>query len=290
MITRIVVPLDGSQRCMAAVAPGQVLAAQLDVPLRVLSVVDEGRDPAARQEELDSAMHRLGLDDVEVTVVTGSDPAERVLLEVQCDDDALLCMTTHARSVLTELLLGSVARAVVDDMWGPVILAGPRLSVHWDGPIQSLVVCIDQSPESELALDHAIRLGSELGTRLFLINVLPDRLRSQASVVDDGADWVRVPSGMDEVAVEDDSATVAYRAYLQERAERIAADHGLHADWDVVTHPHPATAVIDYADLVPGAMVVTGTHGRSRVERMVLGSFATAVVRGAGCPVMVVAS
>lgn len=49
----------------------------------------------------------------------------------------------------------------------------------------------------------------------------------------------------------------------------------------------PAQAVLDFAERVGAGMIAAGSHGYSRVERFLLGSVSTGLVRHAPCPVLV---
>ncbi|WP_227134465.1 universal stress protein [Halorubellus salinus] len=72
--------------------------------------------------------------------------------------------------------------------------------------------------------------------------------------------------------------------------ERVAAMARAH-DVDVVTaieDGDPARRIVDYADEIDADVIVSGTHGRSGVERRLIGSVAERLVRRARCPVMTV--
>jgi nucleotide-binding universal stress UspA family protein len=49
-----------------------------------------------------------------------------------------------------------------------------------------------------------------------------------------------------------------------------------------------ATEIVKAAKEWPADLIVVGSHGRGRVERLLLGSVAEAVMRHASCPVLVV--
>lgn len=57
---------------------------------------------------------------------------------------------------------------------------------------------------------------------------------------------------------------------------------------DVVLAPEPGPAVVDAAREGRATLVVTGTHGRTGLKRLVLGSVAEYIVRHAPCPVVTV--
>ncbi len=50
----------------------------------------------------------------------------------------------------------------------------------------------------------------------------------------------------------------------------------------------PAEEILGYAQRHPIDLIVVGTQGRTGVSRVLLGSVAERVVRGARCPVLVV--
>jgi nucleotide-binding universal stress UspA family protein len=50
----------------------------------------------------------------------------------------------------------------------------------------------------------------------------------------------------------------------------------------------PAHAICAYAQRVRADLIVMGTHGRTGVRRLLLGSVAEQVLHKAGCPVLVV--
>jgi nucleotide-binding universal stress UspA family protein len=50
----------------------------------------------------------------------------------------------------------------------------------------------------------------------------------------------------------------------------------------------PGEAIVDYATKIGADLIVMGTHGRGGLRRVLLGSVAEKVLRGACCPVLVV--
>lgn len=74
---------------------------------------------------------------------------------------------------------------------------------------------------------------------------------------------------------------------------RLLADAAAEAGPDVPvtvagTGGDPAEEILRYARRQPIDLIVVGTHGRTGVSRVLLGSVAERVVRGARCPVLVV--
>ncbi|WP_435319399.1 universal stress protein [Haloarchaeobius sp. TZWSO28] len=70
-------------------------------------------------------------------------------------------------------------------------------------------------------------------------------------------------------------------------AQRAAAQVGVDLETEIVVG-RPSRRIIAYAAEHDVDHIITGSHGRSGVSRMLLGSVAEAVIRHANCPVTVV--
>lgn len=72
-----------------------------------------------------------------------------------------------------------------------------------------------------------------------------------------------------------------------DRVAKLAESHDVEAITEI-REGDPARTILDYAGEVGANVIVAGTHGRSGVERRVIGSVAERLVRHANCPVMTV--
>lgn len=98
------------------------------------------------------------------------------------------------------------------------------------------------------------------------------------------------------------SAAEADRATLGETSGARQARHQKHIDRAVaqlrelgVSSPHehivegaPKSVVLDVAAALEADMILVGTHGRTGLNRLLVGSIAEGIVRSAHCPVLVV--
>jgi nucleotide-binding universal stress UspA family protein len=146
-------------------------------------------------------------------------------------------------------------------------------------PNRKIVVGVDLSPHSELAIGHAIELArAEAGElELVLIDVVPE---------------VPEPSVPP-------SAMHAAAAYAERLAERLAADKqqlaALIAKWrgrgipieSRVVDGFPDEALPAIAKELDASAIVVGSHGRTGLKRLLIGSVAERTVRLAECAVMV---
>ncbi len=151
----------------------------------------------------------------------------------------------------------------------PVRAADPR------GRIRRILLATDLAPASDSAVTWALDLASAHGAELLIISVIdPDELTS---------DGTGVPSAraMRWDQVRDDRQDAAQRLVARSRASGIQASF-------MVWTGEPGESIVTAAAAEAVDIVIVGSHGRSRIGRMVAGSVSDHVVRHAPCPVLVV--
>jgi nucleotide-binding universal stress UspA family protein len=139
---------------------------------------------------------------------------------------------------------------------------GRRILVPVDGSEQSRDACafaIEEYPDSELVLLHVIN-PAEAG------------YSAQASIPSFSEEWY-------EHAKEE-------AAELFEEVRSEASEAGVEVSSDTVVGK-PSRSIVEYADENDIDQIVMGSHGRSGVTRILLGSVAESVVRDASVPVTV---
>lgn len=140
--------------------------------------------------------------------------------------------------------------------------------------LRTLVVALDFSPCSRAALESAADLASRSGAALHLLHA--DVLFRSSG---DGAPPEGVPSSALRVRVERfASSTLGPDIDLDVLAPSIS----------VVRDVSPSAAILRYVAEVDGDLLVMGTHGRSGLSRLLMGSVAGACVASAPCPVLTV--
>ena len=130
---------------------------------------------------------------------------------------------------------------------------------------REILVATDFSDSSASAVAHASKVAMESGARLHLLHVLPPADRSPGQLADER------------------------RHCLERLAGAITADVelALKTVKEVVVG-HPAEAIVAYARDAGNDLIVVGTHGRSGLRRLALGSIAQRVLRDAPCPVVMI--
>lgn len=184
----------------------------------------------------------------------------------------LIVMTTHGRSGVSRMWLGSIADAMLRRTETPMLLT--RKSRKWSATtveeplFPRIVVALDGSELSERALAETVRLvGANVG-HLVLVRSEDTPVTAVTSA------WVAETNR----AVKDE--------YLEPLAERYRSRR-LHITTRAVVQADAARAILDVAKEENAFMIAVATHGRTGVRRAVLGSVADKVVRGSPVPVLV---
>jgi nucleotide-binding universal stress UspA family protein len=139
--------------------------------------------------------------------------------------------------------------------------------------MQHILVPIDFSPYATQALDFAIDLASKLSARLTLlhaIDVIPLGLAEGGVALP--------PTYIDTLEAEMQQSLETYSRRVQEA--------GLNCDIMIVQGT-PFQSIIDAARDKQVDLIIMGTHGRTGLKHLLLGSVAEKVVRLAPCPVLI---
>jgi len=142
-----------------------------------------------------------------------------------------------------------------------------------------ILIAVDGSATSEHALRHAIGLAKGLSAALRVVHV-----------VDMGV----LPLGP-ELAIDIGAVTKARRTageQVLEKARATCRAGGIEAETRLLETGTPtqriAAAIADEATAWPADLVVAGTHGRTGVQRLLLGSVAEGIARVSPVPVLLI--
>jgi nucleotide-binding universal stress UspA family protein len=139
--------------------------------------------------------------------------------------------------------------------------------------IQHIFVPTDFSPYADRAVDYAIALARTLQARLTLLHVmhLPQWEMGEMS-----------PSSLDAYV----QGREADAQHQMQTAQARVAHAGLPCD-SAIIEGVPYRTIVDLAGNRAVDLIVMGTHGRTGLLHVLLGSVAERVVRLAPCPVLV---
>jgi nucleotide-binding universal stress UspA family protein len=134
--------------------------------------------------------------------------------------------------------------------------------------VRSILVPTDFSPPSDAALHYATQMALELGARLYLMHV-PGKTGEHFEA--------NYPLGRFETATHERLSSFL----TNEEVELLRPEYALRVGV-------PAEEIVRYADVCDVDLIIMGTHGRSGIAHVLIGSVAEQVARAAPCPVLLV--
>jgi nucleotide-binding universal stress UspA family protein len=178
-------------------------------------------------------------------------------------------MSSHGRTGLLQVLLGSVALGVVRNSEQPILIYRPRGNsrgkLETAPKIERVVLPLDGSVFSESMTQAAVEMAESLGAYLALVHVVPPD--------------VKVPPGIP-------AGDVLESSYIRSQAERIEKTYGVRPDWDVL-HGEPADAICRYLSGQRDTILAMSSHSRSGLRRTIFGSVTSECLRRSGAPLLI---
>jgi nucleotide-binding universal stress UspA family protein len=225
------------------------------------------------QRDLDAAVREASGDGarrVSGKLLSGTPWAEiETALEKEPFD--LCVIGTHGRTGLSRILLGSVAEKVIRHSPCSVLAVRSQSERAPSAPFAHVLIPTDFSESARLALDLATQLVRPDGT-ITLLHVL------EIPIIYSGE------MSLDDIrrVLDKESATALDQEAARLRAKTTATVEVISR----VGYPGAQTLAALDADRSVD-LVVMGSHGRTGIKRVLLGSVAEKVVRHAHCPVLV---
>jgi nucleotide-binding universal stress UspA family protein len=240
------------------------------IPDRMLRETTEEAERA-----LDAATRgvaELGVQRVTSRLLYGT-PWDQIVQAARADPavDGIV-MGTHGRSGLARVFLGSVTEQVIRHSPCSV------LAIREQGatlPFRNILCPIDFSDDSRHAIERAAALVGRGATGIKLLHV-----------IEPGIGYGGLPMA--------DNRVAELEPRVKDEISRWAADLGEEASVPVTTTTdigRPGARILAALDADPTIdLVIMGSHGRTGIERVLLGSVAEKVLRHAACPVLIARS
>lgn len=305
MYRSILVPLDGSPLAETALPVARDLAIRTGAALEVVSAFPSSMDVLRRsgvpvvdprfehEQAADIQQYSAHLEKrlaaetpqlpLRVAAIEGI-PADVIVERARSQHHDLIVMTTHGRSGLSRAWLGSVADRVVRESPVPVLVLreGLRGVTAHTAQFGEVLVPVDFAHEALALAPHASTLAGVDGRIHLFHAVVTPRLLPPPSQYElmAGEGVPTHPATLSPVATREAAA---------QRMADIATDlsaRGVRTTSAVATHHSAEEAILEYAAAEHIGLIVMGTHGRGVMERLLLGSVADKVLRGANVPVL----
>ncbi|MDB6064697.1 MAG: putative universal stress protein [Pedosphaera sp.] len=146
------------------------------------------------------------------------------------------------------------------------------MKMRGDFRLKKILVPVDFSEPSRKALHYAISLAKPFKAEILLVHVVESVLPPPDAVI--------VESAALAAALNKEAAK-----RLSEWRKKAAS---LAPVREILLTGAPYREIVDFADQSKADLIVLGTHGRTGLTRLLIGSTAERVMRHAPCPVLVV--
>jgi hypothetical protein len=285
-VERVLLTTDGSEHSEGAVREAIKLAKKCGSKLTALSVIDtnpefdalapqimEKKEKEARQD-LESVQARAEKEGVvcDIVVREGEDSYKDIVDEAVKHKSTMIVMGRRGRTGLKRLIMGSVTARVIGHAPCNVLVVPKAAQLAF----MNIVVATDGSKYSMAAASEAIGLAKRNGSALTIIAVVPSELMTPVDI----------------------DFTVNQREFIAEKemheaeknakAVKEAAQKEGVAVKAFIMSGKPADAIIEVARDKGADLIVLGSHGRTGIERLLMGGVAERVIVLASCPVLVV--
>jgi nucleotide-binding universal stress UspA family protein len=288
-VDRILCPIDFSDASAEAYRYAQSIACRYSAKLILQHVVELWQHPSCYyQTELEyyEQFRETLVNNAQDQLRQFADLSDGIqpecIVEESMAPDAILCaarsrainliiMGTHGRRGFDHLMLGSVTERVLRHAPCPVLaVARSRPDQSARNPaakpidVQRILCCVDFSPHSQRALQHAVSVAGAYGAQLTILHVLENNSDSAEIVKETDAAmdklqrWV-APSTLDPASV-----------HVEVRLGK------------------PYREILDLAAETQSDLIVTGVRGRNSLDLAVFGSTTYRVIQLHPGPVLTV--
>jgi nucleotide-binding universal stress UspA family protein len=231
--------------------------------------------------------------DVTFSVEEG-DVASKVIAEAESKPDTLIAVTTHGRSGAARWVMGSVTSKILTSTSVPLLVlrTGSLEHLALRETLERVIVPLDGSEAAEAVLPSVAALASAIDLEVVLVRVTPsggDYLRYMEYHYELGPNstLARVYEGpFEEYSKESEAKAMEY-------LRKVTADlesQGVKRVKQQLLHGEAADAISAAATEMEHNLVAMTTHGRSGIDRWVMGSVTDKVVRECGDPVLIIRS
>jgi len=122
-IRTLLLPVDGSGLALCAAPAASAFAKRFGAEIVILHVLQKGEDPTAVRGQLDDLGERFRIDGVGFrTALEHGDAAEAILSAARDHKADLIVLSTHGRSGISRLVVGSVTESVARKAQVPLLV------------------------------------------------------------------------------------------------------------------------------------------------------------------------
>ena len=222
---------------------------------------------------LDSVQARAKQEGVacETTISEGEDSYKHIVDEAAAQKSTLIVMGRRGKKGFRRLVMGSTTSWTIGHSPCSVLVVPRNAQVEF----KSIVVASDGSPHSAAAASEAIGIAKRNSAKLTVLAVVPADIAMPTDI--DFATIAREKLADQEMQSAEKNAKA-----VKEAAQRAGVDAQA-----FVMSGKPADAIIEIAKDKSADLIVVGSHGRTGLDRLLMGSVAERVIVLSTCAVLV---
>ncbi len=191
--------------------------------------------------------------DCEIIVHEGEEPFKYIVNEAAKKKVGMIILGRHGRTGLKRLLMGSVTARVIGHAPCKVLVVPQTASVSYG----RLLIATDGSEHSEAAALEAISIAKRCASDLIAVSVAATE--KNLAGAKRNVDKVRQVAEKENIKVE------------------VLTPRG-----------NPYEVIVKTAEKKKADIIVVGSHGRTGIEKLLMGSVTERIIGHSGCPVLVV--
>lgn len=210
------------------------------------------------------------------TCVTGHPAIEAVKFAQKIHADVIV-LSTHGRTGIPHLFLGSVAEKIVRLSPIPVLTVRPGEAVPDEFKFKTILVPTDFSENSKAAIIYAVKLAKPHGAKLILAHVVENATNycdpaSSACAMPDVNKWMEFLKAQGEKKLAEDAAWLASKSDIAAMTE--------------LKYGRADEEICNMAREYKVDLVVMSTHGHTGFSHFAFGSVAERVLRKCPVPIL----
>jgi nucleotide-binding universal stress UspA family protein len=282
----ILVSTDGSEQSDGAIREAIRLAKGCSSLLYAVSVVETNPEYEAlapglvekagikAKEHLDSVKGRALAEGVSCSTLIrhGEEPYKLIVEEAEGKGADLIVMGRRGRRGLKRAVMGSVTASVIGHAGCNVLVVPKEAELGF----RRLLVATDGSRWSEAAAAAALGLARSSGSSVTIVSVVPSESAEPLDIVH---------SGMQRELIAEKELGAAEKN--ARRIRELAEKEGVKARAYVMAG-RPFEAILGAAEEDHADLIVMGSHGRTGLEKLLMGSVTERVITLSGRAVLVV--
>lgn len=266
-LEKLFLPIDGSKFSEGAVREAINLAKTCSSKLFALSVVEVnpefealapgpvekmGKETRQYLELVKSRASKEGVE-CEIIVHEGEEPFQYIVDEAAKKQVEMIIMGKRGRTGLKRLMMGSVTAKVVGHAPCKVLIVPKDAKLDLD----RILIATDGSKYSEAAYSEAISIAKRSGGSLIVLSVVKKK--------------ENLPAAKESV----------------DMVKKVADKEGIKIE-TLTPKGEPFETIIKTAEQKKVGLIVVGSHGRTGLDRLLMGSVTERVIGHANCAVLVV--